>query len=357
MKLKVLAIGTGVLVVLAAMAMVLDWQRNTVERSGREGQPLLPAMDMTKAARIDIDGDKEHQVTLLTRPDGTWVVEQQSDYAANAEQLSRLLVQMNEAKLHRRVTDDPEALRDLGVLTPKENDGAYEDGVTGTRITIRDDGGETLFDVILGNNRKGSGGPTSFGGQYVRYPDESTAYLVGEAVFVETKPREWIEKVVFDVPADDTLQTIRIAPPGQQPFAFTRKAAGEPWAWQGKGPGPLDQEEVKRVANQIAALDIARVADADADAAGLGRKTTGEVQVDFFDGRHFTLSIGKDQGPEEFRYITLAAALGEDAKGEELRGKVEAFNARFGQHVFGLHAWDAGQLQRPAEKFMVGGDK
>jgi hypothetical protein len=121
----------------------------------------------------------------------------------------------------------------------------------------------------------------------------------------------------------------------------------------GLAPEQVNQEETRSLANQIAALDIYRVAPGNSDPAAMGRKTTGLVEVRFFDKRAFTIDIGEQKGQEDFRYLTLAARLDPAGQDEALRKKVDAFNQRYRNRLLAVYDWDGGRLLRERKDFIA----
>ena len=73
------------------------------------------------------------------------------------------------------------------------------------------------------------------------------------------------------------------------------------------------------------------------------------VEMKLFDKRSYTLTVGEEVGLEEYRYVTVSAAVDPDLDDETVRKEVEAFNKKFEGRVFGIYDW-------AVERFIVDQD-
>jgi hypothetical protein len=356
MKLKVLALLSGVLVVLAAAAFAVNRWMNAPEDIGRMGQTLMSGVDTAAARRIEVISP-EHKVTLDTADGSVWAVAQQHEFPVDTKKIKSLLVKLTTVKLAHKVTDNPDKLGELGLLTEQENGGKLEKDKTGRLVTISGPGDKPLFRLILGNDRQG-GGAMAFGGTYVRYPDEKTAYLISDSVVVDLRPQDWIDTVVLDLDADKAIQSVRMTQPGQRTVQLTREKAGDPFALAGLPSDQVDQDSVRRVTGQLAGLSVFGVKAGNADPAEVGRKHVGQVEFTLFDKRRFTMDVGTEKAKDDYRYLTIRAALDAAVKDDALHAAVEAFNKRFEHRLLAVYDWDGGRMlqgwdeykKKPAKK-------
>ena len=79
MKLKVLALMSGILVLLAVAAFAVNRWMNEPQDQGRVGQTLMGTASPADARRIEIV-TPEHKVTLDTTDGSTWTVAQQGEF-------------------------------------------------------------------------------------------------------------------------------------------------------------------------------------------------------------------------------------------------------------------------------------
>lgn len=344
MRLKVLALGSGILVLLALAAYGVNRWVGAPGDTGRLGKPLMQGVDVARAARVEIVGP-ERAITLKTDDDGTWTVAQQQDFPVNVEKIKTLFLTLSTEKLAHEVTRRKDKLGELGLLTPEENGGKAEAHKTGTQIRVLDADGKSLFSLIVGNDRKG--GPTSSGGAYVRYVGDPVAYLVASSPVPSVRPEDWIDTVVLDEDANKVLRSVRVDRDGQRPVVLTRDKPEGTWTLQGMPASQLSKEEVNRITAQLAGLDVFGVKPGNADPKKMGRTKVGHVKFAFFDGRRFTVDVGEAKADDNFRYITLRADLDPSVKDEALKDKVERFNRRFHGRLLAVYDWD-GKAMIPA---------
>jgi Domain of unknown function (DUF4340) len=356
MKLKVLALVSGILVALAVAAFAVNRWMNTPSGLGRVGQTLMPDADPALARRIDIVSP-DRTVTLNSADGTVWTVAQQDNFPVDTKKIKNLFVKLTTLKVAHQVTDNPDRLGELGLLTKDENGGKLQAEKTGKVLTITGKDGKPVYGLLLGNDRHGQGAMT-FGGTYVRFPQEKAAYLISDSVLVDLRPEDWIDTNVLDVDADKTLHTIQVRQAGQRELELSRDKAGEAWKIAGMPADQVDPDAVRRLASQVAGLDIFKVAAGNAPPAETGRQKTGQVTFELFDKRRFTLDVGEAKGKDDFRFLSIQAALDPAVKDEALHQWVDAFNTRFGGRLLGVYDWDGSRMlqgwndykKKPAKK-------
>lgn len=349
MKLKALALGSGILVVLAVAAFAVNRWIAAPPTVGRVGQPLMTGVDPTQARKVEIVSS-EGTVTLTTDDGTEWRVAEQHGFPVDTKKIKGLFFKLADEKLAHKVTENPQTLPDLGLLTREENGGKLEKDKTGRVLRIYGEGGQPLFALLLGKDRTGQG-QMSFGGVYVRYPEDTAAYLVSQSVLTDLRPQDWIDPVVLDVDAGKMLASIAIERSGQRPVRLSREEPDGTWRLAGMPQQQLDQDAVQRVASQLAGMDTFKIESPDVPAAQVGRGKTGRVEFALFDKRRFTVEIGEAQAADEFRYLTIRAELPPDVDDAALRGQVEAFNRRFGGRLLAVYDWDGKRLLASWEDF------
>lgn len=342
MNLKILSIMSGVLLVLAAGAFAVNHWVYAPRDQGRVGQVLMPNVDPADVYRIEVV-TPEHSVTLETKDGSNWTVAQQDNFPVDIKKVKRLFLKLTTDKLAHKVSDDPSELGTLGVLTKKENGGKLEKGKTGKLIRILDKQGKQLFAIVMGNHRKGEGAMT-FGGTYVRYPGDNAVYLISDTVAEDERPADWIDNTVLDVDAKKALESIRVENPHERAVELTRDKPGAPWKLAGMPADKLDPGQANAVADQLAGLDIFKVVSSKSNPADVGRKKLGHLQFQLFDKRRFFVDLGEAKGKDEFRYLTIRAALDPSVKNDKLHAWVEDFNKRFSGRLLGVYDWDAKRM-------------
>ncbi len=351
MKLKWLALVSAVLMVAALAAFALNRWGTGPSARGRVGQPLMTGIDTAQARQVEIVS-AEGTVTLTSADGQSWVVAEQHNFPVDTKHIKGLFFTLTTRTLAHLVTENPDKLADLGLLTPEEQGDQPQAEQAGTVIRIRGGNDAPLFQLVVGNTRIGEGSMT-FGGVYVRYPQEQAAYLVGDSIVTDLRPQDWIDNQVLDLDAEQTLQSIRVEKPGARPLEFSRAKPGDPWRLAGVADGQLAQDEVQRLASQLAGMDVFKVASPDVAPKAVGRTRIGRLQFALFDKRRYTLDIGLDKGEDDFRYLTLQAELADGSADEALAARVQAFNERFEGRLLAVYDWDGSQLVRDRADFVA----
>jgi hypothetical protein len=349
-KVKHLAIGTGALAALAIAALLAQQLGGGLGGNGRAGRPALEGVDLSQAARVELQGPRG-KVTLVAAPQG-WVVEEQSGFPADQGKLTSFLLKLAAEKLAHRVTDNPAELPGLGVLSEAENGNKWEERKTGVLLSVRDSAGKPIYQLIIGNDRQAGEVASATGGQYVRYPGEKEAYLIGAALFAETEPKEWILRQVLPPDSNREFKRIRVLKAGaRKALVFSRDQADSPWRLDDATVRGLNTKEIENLAKRISDLEAVQVAPASSDPAALGRAKTAQVEVTLFDGRTYRLDIGEAKAADGNRYVSVRAAAPEGA-GEAIKKPVEEFNGRFHNRELGVYDWDAARLLKDRKEYL-----
>ena len=355
MKMKHLATISALLVLLALAAFGVNRWMGGSALPERVGQSIMPDLDMARLAKIVIESN-EGSVTLNAGKGTPWTVAEQHDFPVDTKKINGLILKLSQGKVAHLITAKLEKLGGLGLLKPEENEGKREKEKTGVSIRILDSEDKPMFQIIMGNERRGQGAST-FGGTYARFPDNTQAYLISESVISEFKPEDWIDTVVLDVDGKKTIKSIRIEKPGQSPLTMTRDEPESEWKVEGIAADKVNQSEVTSMVNQLAGLNIFKVARKNAPPSETGRKKTGTVRFDFFDRRSFTVDVGMDKSEDEFRYLSIQASLPPEVEDAGLKEQVEEFNRRFSARLVAVYDWDGGRLLRERTDFTVKKEK
>jgi hypothetical protein len=151
--------GIALLVLFSAIAMATvrasqNW------KPGVEGPVLLNWSETVQsAAQIEIWSADDH--FILERDASTWVMPSRDNHVIRPDRMAELDVFLGSLNYEGARTADPAKHARLGLAAHGE-DGA------GVHIIIRDTGGNSLVDMILGEVRSGR--------IYVRYPEEDRTY-------------------------------------------------------------------------------------------------------------------------------------------------------------------------------------
>lgn len=350
MNLKTLAIVALGLALVAGAGVVGQRMLGTSSAGGRIGKPLLDGVDLASAARIELVGPSS-RTTLVSRPDG-WVVQDQAAFPADQDKLNSFLFKLAEQKIADKVTENPDNFADLGVRTVEENGNKPEERKTGTLFRILDGAGKPIFQILIGRDRQPGMTVSSYGGQYVRFPQEKAALLIGTTLVADTEPKEWIEKQILPRKAEPQFNLIRVERTGAKPLTFSRDKLESPWQLDGASPKGLNAKEVDNLSKKLRDLEVSQIAPAGKSRKELGRDKVSVVEVKLFDGRAFRLELGDAKGMDNLRYLTVRESLDPSKTDASLKKEVEAFNGKFKDRVLAIPDWDAGRLLRERKEYM-----
>ena len=348
MKLKTMAIGTGILLVLAVGGVVLQQQTSAPDLGEKIGKPVLGDLDITRVKKVIIE-DPDGSVTVKAG-EGSWVVEELAGFTADANKLNQLLIKLGEENIAHMVTQNKDKLGKLELLTKEENGGKAEKDKTGTLLDIQDEAGASLFSVIIGNDRQGAT-PGAYGGQYLRFPGSTAAYLIGSSLIVDSNSKYWANRKVLQLEKPALIKRVTINPPKAPPIIFSREKGEDPMVLQGAKKGVADATVIDNMLKKLADLEMEILGVG--NPKELGRETTGNVVAELFDQRVFTLSVGQEKGKEDFRYFTIQASLPDAVSDATLRTEVTAFNQRFEGRFLGMYEWNISRFYQEREKFLV----
>lgn len=195
MNARTLLILLGVtLAVVAATALLLN-SRSEAVSAPKENAKLFPALDarVNDVARIEVQ--REGSSTTLEKSGDRWVLAEKGGYPADLEPIKKLVLGLADMSTIEAKTGDPARYAKLGVDDPAQA------GSTASRVTLKDAGGATLADVILGKPQEGKGLGGS-GQTYVRKPSEAQSWLAKGRVEVKEKPVDWLAKEILKVSRD-----------------------------------------------------------------------------------------------------------------------------------------------------------
>ncbi|MCZ6556262.1 MAG: DUF4340 domain-containing protein [SAR324 cluster bacterium] len=356
MNLKAMAIGTGLLLVLAVGGVLIDRQSKSPVSDEREGKLLLESIDMAKAALIEINSG-DGPITIESK-NGTWFVKEQDGFPANGNKIRKFLLKLAGERIEHKVTENQNKLAKLHLLKLDENDNKFDKDKTGISFSIKDKSAQPLFQLLIGGDRRTDRGIMGgYGGQYVRYPEARAAYLIAEPLFIDTMPHDWVRNEIFRFEHKKLMKRFRISVPGVKPYVFSRKDADSKWTLLGGGEENLDEEEVNMLARRIGDLELFKVADPSSSAKELGRLRTGVVDFELFDKRSYRMDIGLKKTDDEFRYIAISAKLDQTADDETLQKEVAVFNSDFAERIVAIYEWEAEQLLKKKEDLFAKKDK
>ena len=347
--------GTALMVLLAALtaagAVVMRPKPLATVQFEETGTEFFADFgDPTAAAALEVVAwdDEEAAVKRFSvkLQDGQWIIPSHHDYPADAtERMGKAASSFIGVNRDVFYGDDPKQHGAFGLLDP--DDPAGDSGERAQRVTIKDEAGTVLVDVLVGKEI-----PDKAGFRYLRLPDDRRVYGAELEVDISTDFTDWIEKDLLHVERDDIV-ALQYDPytvdeavgqvVGSDPLRVQQKteekdgAETKQWvATAGKPPGgkELDESAIRQVIGAVDRLQIVgvrarpeRLTLVDLQAKGFfvnpnsGRLfgNEGELHIIQDDGVVYTLFFGEitfDSG--------LALTAGQDAAPKEEAAEGEA---------------------------------
>lgn len=286
MKLQTLSIGIVVLAVLAAVA----WWASQPSKPG-EPDSLLSADLIEETHRIELTTTTgSGPVQLEKGTDGTWTLPDYHHLPVDLAKLARLTQSLQEARIERLVTQNPERLERLELGRAS--------------ITFFDESGEPVWNLETGKR-----GPA--GGTFFRMNEEESAYLTDQDLTIDGTLKNWADKHIlpFDGAA---VQSVTAPTADGKPVTFTREARHEPFTSEDTPENHTVQNAaVVGLANRLASLRFTDLVDATEDKVSAALKKASNWTIATFDGDTFSLTLARPEKDDEEAstppaYLTVA---------------------------------------------------
>ncbi len=211
MRVKLLIV--VVVLALAAVAAVL-WVNRSPEPLILTGQALAPELqqNINQVTGLRLSKAGNQTVVDLKRTEQGWVIGNKGNYPANTGKIRETLLLLANARLVEEKTTLPEYYDRLGVQDIEAAN------ATGAQVVIDMPSGPV--DWIIGKTA-GSGG-----GTYVRRPGSSQSFLINSTLTFPGDVKDWLERVVLDIPAS-RIQAVTIHQPGGETLTVEKQARGQ----------------------------------------------------------------------------------------------------------------------------------
>lgn len=272
MRLKTLVLTVAALAVLTAIVAFVRRPAPAPSADPRLGQPVVEASIAEKAAKLHLS-DAGKSVDLVREADGTWRVTSYYDLPADFQKLSRLVGDLNEAKLQRLVTTNPERIARL----------EFKD----TQIALRDAADKELVALTLGKH-------ADTGGRFVRFGDETKAYLANLNAWLDSEAKNWADAELLHLKPDD-IAKIELAFP-EENTAVTLSRAKKEDTWTA-APAPEGQRlNAGKVASTLSSLASLRFTDTkapDDPAVAAAKAHERTLKLTTFDNKTYTVTFAR----------------------------------------------------------------
>jgi FKBP-type peptidyl-prolyl cis-trans isomerase FklB len=193
----------GVLVIITA---IFAWMPQKMPEStstdmldkilGKESEPEQVA-DLQVATWDDTL--KAPKVFQVKKEEGKWIIPSHHGYPADGgSRVGKTSGGVLNVKRGRPVSEDPKQFADLGVVDPM-SEGTESTG-RGKRVTVKDQAGGVLIDLIVGNKAKDADDMTN-----VREANSNAVFLAKVNADISTQFIDWVEADLLKVARDDIL--------------------------------------------------------------------------------------------------------------------------------------------------------
>ena len=320
-------LGRKTILVLAAVTVVVAlaaiFSKQDSSAIPGQGEPLFPELmaqinDARQVSGISSDGS----FTIKRRDDG-WVVEEKSNYAADADKVHRLLLGTAQLTRIEPKTRKPEFYAQLGV------EDVDADGSQSLKFTLKNAGGDALADFILGTRRPATGNP-NLSEYFVRVPGNPQTWLVEGKLPDDKNPINWIDREILELDSK-RVREVRVTHANgdkiivrrPDPSADDFELVGLP-----KGAQIKDIYAVNGIGNGLTNLSLDDVKSASAIRQDK-KKAAMSVEITTFDGLRVTMHTRKN-GKENLAWFSAAfdpALVYKDAKPEKTETGSEAQDA------------------------------
>lgn len=264
-----------IFVALAALSAGGAWSMRPVELPPAQfedtGELMFPSFEdptlavSLKVQQWDKDGSQLNAFSVGIK-DSRWVIPSHNDYPADAtERMGKAAAGFIGMRKDLLRSESAKDHAELGVLDPAGDEGEGEE--KGMRVTIADESGTRLVDVIVG--KKLDDKP---GFRFVRMPDQDRTYASRMELDLSTNFIDWIEKDLLKIKRDEivalTSNSYRVAEDtgqveGHSPLRFEKRddEAGKPKWTLVATPGPGSSGPLGVGVAPVAELPEAKVVD------------------------------------------------------------------------------------------------
>lgn len=319
-------IGLGAVTLVAVIAAVVIVAGNTVTGSDPVEAPVFDGLeDNINSAAAVVVRDADGTVTVQRNADG-WEVAEREGYPADVDMVRKALFELSQLRLIEPKTRLPERYARIEVRD------VDADGAKSALLTVMNESGDVLAELIVGKAKQGLAGIAGKG-VYVRKSGDEQSWLARGELDLRRGVTAWLAKDVVDIAAD-RIQRVTTTQPGGAVMVFNKDdPTAESFAVKGL---PKDKsakpDEVQAVAGVLSGLRLNDVVPAAQRELPEGETVHAEVAT--FDGLVIDIRIEKT-GDDEVWASFEASAASEDA---EVVKQVEAINARVSGWVYQVPA-------------------
>ncbi len=209
----------GATILIAILAGVALNQRTRDTGPSFEPQALVPGLaDVVNNIGEVMVETREDVFHVRRTEEGDWVVVERNNFPANIAMVRSASVGMSELQSVEPRTAQPELFARLGLGEPEDDGEAI-------RVVLRDREGETIGDILIGNNQ-GIADPEGLNRFYARRTGENQTWLARGSMTVQPEISEWLDKNIIDLERDQ-IRSTRFSPAEGPSFTLARASEEE----------------------------------------------------------------------------------------------------------------------------------
>jgi hypothetical protein len=329
MRIKGLIVLFVVTVLAVIVAVFVGHGGSHAAGQSAHGGPVLPEIAQRPAAVARIALVRgETKTTLLHRGD-RWVVDEKAGYPADQAKVGHLLAGLAKLSYAEPKTHKPELYGRLDL------EDADKKGAKSTLVTVADEGGTLLGELIVGKQHADDQGGGD-DGVYVRLPGNPQAWLAHGTVDLGGDTAAWLDRKLVDLPLAQVRSLVLTAPDGGK-LTISREKAGDPFALAELPAGRKLKSEtaLDDPAGALTSLDLTDVQSA--KTADLPKDGVTHAEFTSFDGLTVTVDLVDKNGASWARL----AAGGTGAAAT----RAADLNARWSEWVYAIPSYQAGLLK------------
>tara|TARA_R110000782_G_scaffold134990_1_gene227414 strand:+ start:4021 stop:5094 length:1074 start_codon:yes stop_codon:yes gene_type:complete len=196
-KLIVLTLITIVVIITASVFVKLR-----APQSEKEKTAFFPGL-ASKIESINHISIKGYAGAVnLSRVNDLWVIDEFDGYPALPDKVKSTVLGVVDLKLNAPKTTLPRLYNRLGVEGPEVEDS------TSLLLSLQDVERKNIAEIIVGKLRLSSASQST-PGLYIRKPDDEQSYLVDGVIDISSSRTDWIERSLFDIPAE-AIRAVRV---------------------------------------------------------------------------------------------------------------------------------------------------
>ncbi|MCZ6803592.1 MAG: DUF4340 domain-containing protein [Proteobacteria bacterium] len=207
------------LVTITAIIAATIFVKMNAPQTEKDKIPFFPGLaeQIESVNHISIKGYVDS--INLTRVNDIWLIDEFDGYPALPEKVKRAVLGAADLKINAPKTSLPRLYHRLGVEGPEIEES------TSLLLTLGDLEENKIIEVIVGKPRRSSASQSS-PGLYVRRLDDEQSYLVDGVLDITAIKTAWIERSLFDIPAE-AIKSVRIDHGDGDTFTLFKSEKGQ----------------------------------------------------------------------------------------------------------------------------------